>query len=249
MREVLNCFLDDGELDEFQADYAKEMICGTARIGGILVGIIANHRGMVRGQTGKPPKFGGIVYTESAEKTAYFIENCNRHSTPLLFVQDVSGFMVGAEAEHSGIIRAGAHFVEAMATATVPKLVLTVNHASGAGYYAMAGQGFDPDFIFSLPTGRMGVMEGDSAAQAIFGTQIEKLKKEGKEPDDAIKAEMEKVRETYDKELDAKHAAARGLLDAIVTPENLRETLTLALQTTLNTSQPHIGAFVLPANL
>ena len=113
MREVLNCFLDGGELDEFQADYAKEMICATARIGGILVGVIANSRGMIRGQTGKPPKFGGIVYTESAEKTAYFIENCNRHGTPLLFVQDVSGFMVGADAEHSGIIRAGARFVEA----------------------------------------------------------------------------------------------------------------------------------------
>jgi len=249
MHEVLNCFLDAGDIDEFQADYAKEMICGTARIGGILVGVIANSRGMVRGKAGKPPKFGGIVYTESAEKTAYFIENCNRHSTPLLFVQDVSGFMVGAEAEHSGIIRAGARFVEAMATAIVPKLVLTINHASGAGYYAMAGQGFDPDFIFSLPTGRMGVMEGDSAAQAIFGTQIEKLKKEGKEIDVATVAEMDKVRETYDRELDAKHAAARGLLDAIVTPEKLRDALVLALQTCLNTDNPHIGAFVLPANL
>ncbi|CAA9411498.1 MAG: Acetyl-coenzyme A carboxyl transferase alpha chain / Acetyl-coenzyme A carboxyl transferase beta chain; Propionyl-CoA carboxylase beta chain [uncultured Pyrinomonadaceae bacterium] len=249
MHEVLRCFLDEGRIDEFQADYAKEMICGTARINGILVGVIANSRGMQRGQKGKPPRFGGIVYTESAEKTAYFIENCNRHGTPLLFVQDVSGFMVGADAEHSGIIRAGAHFVEAMACASVPKLVLTVNHASGAGYYAMAGQGFDPDFIFSLPTGRMGVMEGDSAAQAIFGTQLEKLKKGGKEPDDALKAEMERVRETYDRELDAKHAAARGLLDAIVTPENLRDALTLALQTTLNTNKPHIGAFVLPENL
>jgi 3-methylcrotonyl-CoA carboxylase beta subunit len=249
MREVLNCFLDEGELDEFQADYAKEMICGTSRIDGILVGIIANHRGMVKGADGKPPKFGGIVYTESAEKTAYFIENCNRQGTPILFVQDVSGFMVGAEAEHSGIIRAGARFVEAMATTTVPKIVLTINHASGAGYYAMAGQGFDPDFIFSLPTGRMGVMEGDSAAQAIFGTQIEKLKKEGKEPDEQIKAEMEKVRETYDRELDAKHAAARGLVDAIVTPENLRQALLLALETTLNTDKPHLGAFVLPENL
>lgn len=249
MRDVLNSILDEGELDEFQADYAREMICGTARIGGILVGVIANHRGMTKGKPGKPPKFGGIVYTESAEKTAYFIENCNRHGTPLLFVQDVSGFMVGAEAEHSGIIRAGAHFVEAMACAAVPKLVLTVNHASGAGYYAMAGQGFDPDFIFSLPTGRMGVMEGDSAVQAIFGTQLEKLKKEGLEPDEAMLAEMEKVRATYEKELDAKHAAARGLLDAIVTPENLREALILALQTTLNTSKPHLGAFVLPENI
>jgi acetyl-CoA carboxylase carboxyltransferase component len=126
---------------------------------------------------------------------------------------------------------------------------LTINHASGAGYYAMAGQGFDPDFIFSFPTGRMGVMEGDSAAQAIFGTQIEKLKKEGKEVDDATKAEMDKVRETYDRELDAKYAAARGFVDAIVTPENLRDALKLALETTLNTDKPHLGAFVLPEHL
>ena len=246
MKEVLDTFLDEGGIDEFQADFAKEMICGTARIGGILVGVIANSRGMSKGKPGTPPRFGGIVYSESAEKTAYFIENCNRHATPLLFVQDVSGFMVGAEAEHSGIIRAGARFVEAMATAEVPKIVLTINHASGAGYYAMAGQGFDPDFIFSLPTGRMGVMEGDSAAVAIYGTQIEKLKKEGKEPPPEMLAEMEKVRETYDKELDAKHAAARGLIDAIVTPEDLRDSLLLALQTCLNTNKPHIGAFVLP---
>ncbi len=246
MLAVLDTFLDEGGIDEFQADFAKEMICGTARIGGILVGVIANNRGMSKGKPGTPPRFGGIVYTESAEKTAYFIENCDRHSTPLLFVQDVSGFMVGADAEHSGIIRAGARFVEAMATAHVPKIVLTVNHASGAGYYAMGGQGFDPDFIFSLPTGRMGVMEGDSAAVAIYGTQIEKLKKEGKETPPAMLAEMQTVRDTYDNELDAKHAAARGLVDAIVTPENLRDSLLLALQTCLNTNQPHIGAFVLP---
>ena len=249
MRAVLDTFLDAGGVDEFQADFAKEMICGTARIGGILVGVIANSRGMSKGKPGTPPRFGGIVYTESAEKTAYFIENCNRHGTPLLFVQDVSGFMVGAEAEHSGIIRAGARFVEAMATAVVPKIVLTVNHASGAGYYAMAGQGFDPDFIFSLPTGRMGVMEGDSAVQAIFGTQLEKLRSSGEEPGEQLLTEMEKVRQTYDRELDAKHAAARGLLDAIVTPEDLRPALILALETCLNSSQPHIGAFVLPPNL
>jgi acetyl-CoA carboxylase carboxyltransferase component len=246
MHSVLDTFIDAGTLDEFQADFAKEMICGTARIGGILVGVIANSRGMSKGKPGAPPRFGGIVYTESAEKTSYFIDNCNRHSTPLLFVQDVSGFMVGAEAEHSGIIRAGARFVESMATATVPKIVLTVNHASGAGYYAMAGQGFDPDFIFSLPTGRMGVMEGDSAVQAIFGTQLERPKREGKEPGADLLAEMENVRQTYDRELDAKHAAARGLVDAIITPENLRVALILALETCLNTSKPHIGAFVLP---
>lgn len=246
MHAVLDTFLDDGSLEEFQADYAKEMICGTARIGGITVGVIANSRGMLKGKTGEPPRFGGIVYTESAEKTAYFIENCDRHGVPLLFVQDVSGFMVGADAEHSGIIRAGARFVEAMATAAVPKLVLTINHASGAGYYAMAGQGFDPDFIFTLPTGRMGVMEGDSAVQAMFGTQLEKLKAAGETPSAELEAEMQKVRDTYDRELDAKHAAARGLVDAIVTPETTRSSLILALETCLNTSKPHIGAFVLP---
>src|SRR5688572_2840541 len=248
-RKLLECLLDDGHLDEFQADYAKEMITGHARIRGIQVGVIANHRGMVRAPGGKPPRFGGIIYTESAEKVAYFIETCNRHQTPLLFVQDVSGFMVGSEAEHSGIIRAGARFVEAMATAVVPKIVLTVNHASGAGYYAMAGQGFDPDFIFSWPTGRMGVMEGDSAVQAVFGSQLEKLKKNGQTPDEALTAEMDKVRETYDQELDAKYAAARGFVDAVITPEFTRDALELSLRTSLNYPGPHLGQFVLPANL
>jgi len=249
VRRLLECLIDDGHLDEFQSDYAKEMITGHARICGIQVGVIANHRGMVRMPGGKPPRFGGIVYTESAEKVAYFIENCTRHQTPLLFVQDVSGFMVGPDAEHSGIIRAGAKFVEAMATATVPKIVLTVNHASGAGYYAMAGQGFDPDFIYSWPTGRMGVMEGDSAVQAVFGSQLEKLKKNGESPDAELTAEMDKVRETYDIELDAKYAAARGFVDAVITPESTRAALELALRTTQNYSGPHLGQFVLPPTL
>jgi 3-methylcrotonyl-CoA carboxylase beta subunit len=249
VRRLLECLLDGGHLDEFQADYAKEMITGHARICGIQVGVIANHRGMVRMPGGKPPRFGGIIYTESAEKVAYFIETCNRHKTPLLFVQDVSGFMVGPDAEHSGIIRAGAKFVEAMATATVPKIVLTVNHASGAGYYAMAGQGFDPDFIFSWPTGRMGVMEGDSAVQAVFGSQLEKLKKNGESPDVALTAEMDKVRETYDMELDAKYAAARGFVDAVIRPASTRQALDLALRTTQNYPGPHLGQFVLPCDL
>ena len=249
VRKLLECLLDDGHLDEFQADYAKEMITGHGRVCGIQLGVIANHRGMVRMPGGKPPRFGGIIYTESAEKVAYFIETCNRHRTPLLFVQDVSGFMVGSEAEHSGIIRAGAQFVEAMATATVPKIVLTVNHASGAGYYAMAGQGFDPDFIFSWPTGRMGVMEGDSAVQAVFGSQLEKLKKNGQSPDATLTAEMDKVRETYDMELDAKYAAARGFVDAVITPESTRPALDLALRTAQNFSGPHLGQFVLPRDL
>jgi 3-methylcrotonyl-CoA carboxylase beta subunit len=249
MRELLDCLLDEGHLDEFQADYAKEVITGHARICGIQVGVIANNRGMFRDPAGGSPKFGGIIYTESAEKVAYFIETCNRHQTPLVFIQDVSGFMVGAQAEHSGIIRAGARFVEAMATATVPKIVLTINHASGAGYYAMAGQGFDPDFIFSWPTGRMGVMEGESAVQAVFGSQLEKLRARGEEPDEALNAEMDRVKETYDKELDAKYAAARGFVDAVIAPEETRDALELALRVCLNYSGPHLGQFVLPASL
>jgi acetyl-CoA carboxylase carboxyltransferase component len=246
VREMLDCILDTGHLDEFQADYAKEMITGHARVRGIQVGIIANNRGMIRAPGGGPPRFGGIVYTESAEKVAFFIETCNRRQTPLLFIQDVSGFMVGPEAEHSGIIRAGARFVEAMATALVPKIVLTVNHASGAGYYAMAGQGFDPDFIFSWPTGRMGVMEGDSAVQAVFGSQLEKLKRNDLPPSEQLISEMDAVRDTYETELDAKYAAARGFVDAVIAPESTRATLELALRVTLNYSGPHIGQFVLP---
>ena len=249
MRDVLACLLDDGELNEFQAEYAKEMITGFARIGGIPVGVITNNRGLIRGAKGKPPKFGGIIYKDSAEKVAYFIETCNRHHTPLLFLQDVSGFMVGTDAEHSGIIRAGAQFVEAMATALVPKIVLTINHASGAGYYAMAGQGFDPDFIFTWATGRMGVMEGDSAVMALFSAELEKLKQQGKEPSAEMKAEMERVRAKYEGELDAKYAAARGFVDAIIHPEDTRKSLELALRACLHNPGPHLGVFVLPQNL
>jgi 3-methylcrotonyl-CoA carboxylase beta subunit len=127
--------------------------------------------------------------------------------------------------------------------------VLTVNHASGAGYYAMAGQGFDPDFIFSWPTGRMGVMEGDSAVQATFGTELEKLKRQGQAPSPELEAEMDQVRETYERELDAKHAAARGFVDAVVAPEDTRRALELSLRTGLNYSGPHLGQFVLTPSL
>lgn len=246
---MLDCILDRGSFDEFQADYAREMIVGHARISGITVGIIANNRGLVPGAAGKPPKFGGIIYSESAEKTAYFIETCNRHGTPLLFIQDVSGFMVGVEAEQSGIIRAGARFVEAMATATVPKIVLTINHASGAGYYAMAGQGFDPDFIFTLPTGRMGVMEGESAVMALFAGQLDKLRQAGQQPDEKLLAEMDRVRAEYERQLDAKYAAARGFVDIVIAPEDIRPVLTLALETTLNNPDSHLGQFGLPVGI
>jgi 3-methylcrotonyl-CoA carboxylase beta subunit len=243
MHALLAGLVDDGHLDEFQQDYAPELICATARICGLPVGILANARGIVKDPAGGAPRFGGIIYADSAEKAAYFIDTMNRHRTPLLFVQDVSGFMVGTDAEHSGIIRAGARFVEAMATATVPKLVLTVNHASGAGYYAMAGQGFDPDFIFTWPTGRMGVMEGESAVVALFGPQLAELKQQKRQPDEALQKKMDAVRADYEKQLDARFAAARGFVDAIIAPEDTRATLAAAIWTALHNPGPHLGPF------
>lgn len=246
MRQILACLLDDGALDEFQPDVAREMICGHAHIEGQPVALIANQRGIVKGQPGERPRFGGIVYTGSAEKVAYFIETASRERLPIVFLQDVSGFMVGPEAEHSGIIRAGARFVEAMATAVVPKMVLTINHASGAGYYAMAGQGFDPDFILSWPTGRMGVMDGESAVMAVHGAELEKARREGREPSAEAKASMESMRADYEQQLDARFAAARGYVDAIVTPEETRDQLAFALRVSANYAGPHLGPFVLP---
>jgi 3-methylcrotonyl-CoA carboxylase beta subunit len=248
MHAVLRVIVDAGELDEFQETLAREMICADARIDGQPIGIIANQRGLVKGRAGERPRFGGIVYAESAEKVAYYIERCDRQRIPLLFVQDVSGFMVGTEAEHEGIIRAGARFVEAMATARVPKLVLTVNHASGAGYYAMAGQGFDPDFIFTWPTGRMGVMEGESAIQAVHGPALENAKRKGKTPPE-LEAAVDEMRADYEHQLDARFAAARGYVDAIIYPEETRDILSLALHAALHNPGPHLGPFVLPPHL
>jgi 3-methylcrotonyl-CoA carboxylase beta subunit len=243
LEALLGALLDGGEFDEFQADRARELLCATARLDGVAVGVLANRRGIIHPPGGGSPRFGGILYTESAEKAAYFIETMSRHRTPILFVQDVSGFMVGTEAEHSGIIRAGARFVEAMATAVVPKIVLTLNHASGAGYYAMAGQGFDPDFIFTLPTGRMGVMEGESAVMALFGPQLDELKKKGEDPDAELQARIDAVRADYENQLDARHAAARGFVDAILRPEDLHPALGFALRAGLHNAGPHIGPF------
>lgn len=254
MHDVLRAVVDGGrdgqaELDEFQANLAREIICGDARVDGIAVGVIANQRGLIKGRPGERPRFGGILYAESAEKVAYFIDRCDRQGIPLLFVQDVSGFMVGPDAEHEGIIRSGARFVEAMATARVPKIVLTVNHASGAGYYAMAGQGFDPDFIFSWPTGRMGVMEGESAVQAVHGPAIERARAAGQPLGADVAASVDEMRADYEHQLDARYAAARGYVDAIVAPEDTRTTLALALRAALQNPGPHLGAFVLPAGV
>lgn len=230
MEDVLDRILDPDELLEFQPDYAPELLCGIGKLGGFNVGVIANRRGFLKTAAG--PRIGGIVYPESARKVAYFVENAERHRLPLLYVQDVSGFMIGVGPESDGIIRAGAEMVEAMATATVPKFTVVINHASGAGYYAMAGQGFDPNFTLSWPTARIGVMEGDSAVQAMFGPQLEKLKSAGQPVSPELETKIQNTREAYDRWLDAKHAAASGHCDALIDPKDTRRILSFLLQVT-----------------
>jgi acetyl-CoA carboxylase carboxyltransferase component len=222
MENLLGRILDADDFLEFQPEYAPEFLCATARLNGRPVGVIANRRGFLKTRAGA--RVGGIVYTESARKVAYFVENAERQRLPLLYVQDVSGFMVGVEAETAGIIRAGAEMVEAMACATVPKIVLTVNHASGAGYYAMAGQGFDPNFTFAWPSARIGVMEGDAAVQAIYGPELERSK-----PAPELEEKIAQTRADYERWLDAKYAAARGHCDALIDPRETRRVLDFAL--------------------
>jgi 3-methylcrotonyl-CoA carboxylase beta subunit len=226
IEEVIFRIFDGADYMEFQPEYAPEMLCASARLSGYPVSIIANRRGFLKAH-GKP-RIGGIVYTESARKVAYFVEDSERQGIPLVYLQDVSGFMVGPEAEREGIIRAGAEMVETMSCATVPKLVLTLNHASGAGYYAMAGQGFDPNFTFNWPTARIGVMEGDSAIVALYATELEKYK--GKPLPAELQQAIDKTRADYERWLDSRYAAARGHCDAVIDPLDSRKVLTFALE-------------------
>jgi len=228
VEEVIARIVDANDYLEFQPEHAPEMSCATARLNGRAIGVIANRRGFLKTSAG--PRIGGIVYAESARKVAYFVEMCERQGLPLLYLQDVSGFMVGAEAESAGIIRAGAEMVESMACATVPKIILTLNHASGAGYYAMAGQGFDPNFTFAWPTARIGVMEGEAAVQAVHGPELAKLKAAGKPIPPELEARIAQTRADYDRWLDAKYAAARGHVDALIDPLATRRVLTLAFE-------------------
>jgi acetyl-CoA carboxylase carboxyltransferase component len=228
VEEVISRIVDaDGYL-EFQPGHAPEMLCADARLNGRPIGVIANRRGFLKTPGG--PRIGGIVYTESARKVAYFVENAERAGVPLLYLQDVSGFMVGVDAESDGIIRAGAEMVESMACATVPKIILTLNHASGAGYYAMAGQGFDPNFTFAWPTARIGVMEGDAAVQAVHGPELAKFKAGGGPVPAELQARIAQTEADYERWLDARYAAARGHVDAIIDPLETRRVLTFAFE-------------------
>ncbi|WP_321474547.1 carboxyl transferase domain-containing protein [uncultured Paludibaculum sp.] len=226
--EIVDRLLDASPRTEFQPDFAPEMYCLEGKLHGRAIGLIGNRRGFLK--SGAGPRIGGIVYTETARKVSYFVEYAERRDLPLLYLQDVSGFMVGPDAEASGIIRAGAEMVESMACATVPKIILTLNHASGAGYYAMAGQGFDPNFTFAWPTARIGVMEGDSAVQAVHGVELDKLKAAHQPVPPELQQRIDTTRADYENWLDARHAAARGHVDAILDPLETRLLLAFAFE-------------------
>jgi 3-methylcrotonyl-CoA carboxylase beta subunit len=228
IEDAIERIFDGDDYLEFQPNHAPELLCAEAKLAGRPVALIANRRGFLKTESGA--RIGGIVYTESARKVAYFVENAERNNVPLIYFQDVSGFMVGVDAEREGIIRAGAEMVETMACSTVPKIVLTLNHASGAGYYAMAGQGFDPNFTFGWPTARIGVMEGDSAVQAVHGPELEKFKAAGQPIPDELNERIQKTRANYERWLDSRFAAARGHMDALIDPLETRRILTFALE-------------------
>jgi acetyl-CoA carboxylase carboxyltransferase component len=234
----------DGYL-EFQPEHAREMLCATARLDGTPVALVANRRGFVK--TAGAPRVGGIIYTESARKVSYFVENAERHGMPLIYLQDTSGFMVGTAAESEGIIRAGAEMVESMACATVPKIVLTINHASGAGYYALAGQGFDPDFTLGWPTVRIGVMESDSAIQAMHGPEMERQRASGQPLSPDLERSIGQTKADYERWLDATYAAARGHVDAIVDPVETRPILSFLLEVaTCHPRRGHLALDLMP---
>jgi 3-methylcrotonyl-CoA carboxylase beta subunit len=235
MQEIIARIVDGSRFEEYRAEYGKTVICGYARIGGWAVGIVANnkmHVPTVDAATGQRRiEFGGVIYTESAEKTARFIMDCNQNLVPLIFLHDVNGFMVGKEAEWSGIISAGAKMVNAVSNSVVPKIAVICGGSFGAGHYAMCGKAYDPRFIFAWPTARYAVMSGDAAASTLVEIKIQQLERAGKKLSQADKKELyESIRATYEQQTDPRYAAARLWVDAIIDPAQTREALVWALE-------------------
>ena len=235
MRELIARIVDGSEFDEYRSKYGETVLCGYARIGGWSVGIVANQKKHVqthaRGSDQKRVEFGGVIYTEAAEKAARFIMDCNQNRIPLVFLHDVNGFMVGKDAEWSGIIRAGAKMVNAVSNSVVPKISVICGGSFGAGHYAMCGKAFDPRFVFAWPTARYAVMSGDAAANTLAEIKLKQLEREGKKVDEKQKKELhDAVRASYEKQADPRYAAARLWVDAIIDPAQTREALTWALE-------------------
>ncbi|HVB59464.1 MAG TPA: acyl-CoA carboxylase subunit beta [Candidatus Acidoferrales bacterium] len=235
MREIIARIVDGSKFDEYRSEYGQTILCGYARIGGWAVGIVANQKKNVTvaapGTGDKRIEFGGVIYTESADKAARFILDCNQNLVPLIFLHDVNGFMVGKEAEWSGIIRAGAKMVNAVANSVVPKITVICGGSFGAGHYAMCGKAYDPRFIFAWPTACYAVMSGDSAARTLVEIKIKQLGREEKKLSDAEKKKLqESIAATYERQMDPRYAAARLWVDAIIDPANTREALIEALE-------------------
>jgi acetyl-CoA carboxylase carboxyltransferase component len=225
-RELLGLILDPGiPFDEYKADYGQTLVCGFGRLGGTPVGVVANQKKRVKAADG-PVQFGGVLYVDSADKAARFVMDCNQLRVPILFVQNVNGFMVGKESEQHGIIRAGAKLVNAISNSVVPKLTLIVGGSFGAGNYALCGKAFDPRFIVAWPNAKYAVMGGEQAAGTLLDVQIAALKRAGKTPDAEELAELrDKVKASYEEQTDVRYAAARLWVDAIVSPSETRSTL------------------------
>ncbi len=235
MREIIARIVDASRWEEYRAEYGETVLCGYARIGGWAVGIVANQKKHVQttapGTGERRVEFGGVIYTESAEKAARFILDCNQNLVPLIFLHDVNGFMVGKEAEWSGIIRAGAKMVNAVSNSVVPKITVICGGSFGAGHYAMCGKAYDPRFIFAWPTARYAVMSGESAAGTLVEIKIKQLEREGKKLSDKEKKDLfESVRATYEAQTDPRYAAARLWVDGIIDPAHTREALIWALE-------------------
>jgi acetyl-CoA carboxylase carboxyltransferase component len=234
MHEVIARIVDRSEFDEYKADFGRTVLCGYARIGGRAVGIVANqktHQQQAALDGSKRTEFGGVIYTESAQKAARFIMDCNQSLVPLIFLHDVNGFMVGKDAEWSGIIRAGAKMVSAVSTSVVPKITVIVGGSFGAGHYAMCGKAYDPRFLFAWPTARYAVMSGASAANTLVEVRVKQMERGGKVLTDADrKALYDEIKATYDAQADPRYGAARLWIDAIIDPASTREVLITALE-------------------
>ena len=233
MREIIARVVDGSRFDEYKAGYGETLLCGYARIDGNAVGIVANqkmHATQVDHNGNKRTEFGGVIYTESAEKAARFIMDCNQGRIPLVFLHDVNGFMVGKDAEWSGIIRAGAKMVNAVSNSVVPKITVIVGGSFGAGHYAMCGKAFDPRFVFAWPTARYSVMSGEAAASTLVEIKLKQLEREGKPVDEAARKELyDKIRATYIGQMKPEYGAARLWIDKIIDPAQTREALVWAL--------------------
>jgi acetyl-CoA carboxylase carboxyltransferase component len=229
VRDLLKLLLDDAPFDEYKADYGQTLVCGFGKLGGTAVGVVANQKQRVKPADG-PMQFGGVIYVDSADKAARFVMDCNQLRVPILFVQNVNGFMVGKESEQAGIIRAGAKLVNAISNSVVPKLTLITGGSYGAGNYALCGKAFDPRFVLAWPTAKYAVMGGSQAAGTLLDVQVQALKRAGKEPDAAELAELrDRVKASYDEQTDIRYAAARLWVDAVVRPEGTRAALLEAL--------------------